>query len=214
MEPSFIRIESDEATYNMHIMLRMEIEIALMEDEVKVKDLPEFWNQRFTEYLGITPANDAEGVLQDVHWSFGLFGYFATYALGNLISQQLWDVMLKDHPDVDEQMSKGDFSAIFNWMSDKVYRHGSKFEPKELVQRITGSGIDGEPYIRYLNKKIRRDLQSVDRKKPVKTDKMPLTNIDQGHFSYKSMEIIISSDDATGCLKLISLRDFSSQGAV
>ncbi len=154
VEPSFIRIEADEATYNLHIMLRLEIEIALMEDKVRVKDLPEFWNDRFTEYLGITPANDAEGVLQDVHWSFGLFGYFATYALGNLISQQLWDVMLKDHPDVEEQMRKGDFSAIFNWMSDKVYRHGRKFEPKELVQRITGSGIDGEPFIRYLNSKF------------------------------------------------------------
>lgn len=153
VQPSFIRVEADEATYNLHIMLRLEIEIALLEDKVKVKELPEYWNERFTEYLGITPTTDADGVLQDVHWSFGLFGYFATYALGNLVSLQLWDVMLKDHPDVDDQMSKGEFSNIFNWMNDKVYRHGSKFEPKELVQRITGSGIDGEPYMHYLKKK-------------------------------------------------------------
>lgn len=154
VEPSMIRVEADEATYNLHIMLRLEVEIALMEDQVKVADLPELWNTRFKEYLGITPANDAEGVLQDVHWSFGMFGYFATYALGNLISLQLWQKMKEDHPDVDEQMRQGEFSAIFNWMNEKVYRHGRKYDPQELVQRITGHSIDGEAYIQYLNHKF------------------------------------------------------------
>ena len=116
VQPSFIRVEADEATYNLHIMLRMEIEIGLLEGEFEVADLPEVWNTRFQEYLGITPPNDAEGVLQDVHWSFGLYGYFATYALGNLVSLQLWDKMLEDHPNVDDEMQKGDFSNIFNWI--------------------------------------------------------------------------------------------------
>jgi carboxypeptidase Taq len=154
VKPSFIRIEADEATYNLHIMLRMEVEIALLENEVKVKELPDFWNTHFKEYLGITPTNDAEGVLQDIHWSIGAFGYFSTYALGNLISLQLWDKMKEDHPDVDELMRQGDFSAIFNWMNDKVYQHGSKFEPKELVKRITGSEIDGKLYMEYLKEKF------------------------------------------------------------
>jgi len=100
VEPSLIRVEADEATYNMHIMLRLEIEIGLMEGTMKVKDLPEIWNTRMKEYLGITPPDDAQGVLQDIHWSGGMIGYFPTYALGNLASVQLWDTMLKQHPNV------------------------------------------------------------------------------------------------------------------
>ena len=96
VEPSFIRVEADEATYNLHIMLRMEIEIALLTSELAIEDLPEYWNTRFQEYLGVTPPDDAKGVLQDVHWSFGLYGYFSTYALGNLMSVQLWEKILED----------------------------------------------------------------------------------------------------------------------
>jgi carboxypeptidase Taq len=154
VEPSFIRVEADEATYNLHIMLRLEIEIALLEGEIKVKDLPEFWNTRFKEYLGITPKNDAEGVLQDVHWSFGLYGYFSTYALGNLVSLQLWEKIKADIPNLEDQIRKGEFTNLLSWLQDKVYRHGKKFAPQELVKRITGSKIDGEPYIKYLNEKF------------------------------------------------------------
>ncbi len=154
VEPSFIRVEADEATYNLHIMLRLEIEIELMEGKIKVKDLPELWNTRFKEYLGITPTNDAKGVLQDVHWSFGYFGYFSTYALGNLISAQIWEKVNADIPNLEDQIRKGDFSALLSWLQDKIYRHGKKFEPQELVERITGSKIDGGPYIKYLNKKF------------------------------------------------------------
>ena len=153
VEPSLIRVEADEATYNMHIMLRLELEIALIEGSLEVKDLPEAWNNCMQEYLGITPPNDALGVLQDVHWSLDLFGYFSTYALGNLIAAQLWECMAEDIPDLDAQIQRGEFNTLTSWMREKVHRHGAKFEPQELVQRITGSKIDQRPYMRYLTNK-------------------------------------------------------------
>ena len=153
VEPSLIRVEADEATYNLHIMLRLELEIALVEGSLEVRDLPEAWNAGMQDYLGLIPPDDSLGVLQDIHWSHGNFGYFSTYALGNLISAQLWERMLEDIPDADLQIERGDFGAITSWMGDKVHRHGAKFKPQELVQRITGSKIDQEPYLRYLTKK-------------------------------------------------------------
>jgi carboxypeptidase Taq len=153
VEPSLIRVEADEATYNMHIMLRLELEIALIEGSLEVKDLPEAWNNGMQEYLGITPPNNALGVLQDVHWSQGSIGYFSTYALGNLIAAQLWERMREDIPDVEARIQRGDFHAITAWQKDKVHRHGAKFEPQELVQRVTGNKIDQRPYMRYLTNK-------------------------------------------------------------
>jgi carboxypeptidase Taq len=153
VEPSLIRVESDEATYNLHIMLRLELEIALIEGSLAVKDLPEAWNEGMQDFLGLTPPDDALGVLQDVHWSQGYFGYFSTYALGNLISAQLWECMLGDIPDIDSQIQRGEFGQLTGWMVDKVHRHGAKYEPQELVQRITGSKIDQGPYMRYLTGK-------------------------------------------------------------
>ncbi|MEN8171613.1 MAG: carboxypeptidase M32 [Chloroflexota bacterium] len=153
VEPSLIRVEADEATYNLHVMLRLEIEIALIEGKLEVKDLPEAWNSRMEDYLGVTPSNDTEGVLQDVHWSSGLFGYFSTYALGNLISAQLWEVMEKDMPRMDEQMSKGEFGDILDWVRQHIHVHGRKYDPGELVQKVTGSKIDAAAYMRYLTKK-------------------------------------------------------------
>ncbi|WP_448335340.1 carboxypeptidase M32 [Bellilinea sp.] len=155
VEPSFIRVEADEATYNLHIMLRLELEIALMEGSLEVKHLPEAWNTRMKEYLGITPPNDRLGVLQDIHWSGGMIGYFPTYALGNLISVQLWEKILQDIPNLEEQIERGEFSALLGWLREKIHRHGSKFEPQELVEKVTGSKIDPQPYIRYLNTKYR-----------------------------------------------------------
>lgn len=154
VEPSFVRVEADEATYNLHVMLRLELEIALMEGAIKVADLPEAWNTKMQEYLGITPRNDAEGVLQDVHWSGGMIGYFPTYALGNLISVQLWDVINKDIPDLEAQIEQGQFGTLLGWLREKVHRHGSKFDPQELVQKITGSKIDPQPYVKYLRTKF------------------------------------------------------------
>jgi carboxypeptidase Taq len=154
VEPSLIRVEADEATYNMHIMLRLELEISLMEGQLDVKDLPEAWNSRMEEYLGITPPDDALGVLQDVHWSGGMIGYFSTYALGNLISAQLWECINNDIPDLTDQIRSGEFSALLGWLRQNIHRHGTKFEPQELVQRITGSKIDPAPYVRYLKNKF------------------------------------------------------------
>jgi carboxypeptidase Taq len=153
VEPSLIRVEADEATYNMHIMLRMEIEIALMEGKLAVKDLPDYWNTKMQEYLGITPPNDAKGVLQDVHWAGGMVGYFSTYALGNLISAQLWEKINQDLPDLTGQIRSGKFDGLLGWLREKIHRHGRKFEPQELVQKVTGSKIDSAAYVRYLTKK-------------------------------------------------------------
>jgi carboxypeptidase Taq len=153
VQPNLIRVESDEATYNLHIMLRLEIEIGLMEGSMEVKDLPEIWKSRMQDYLGLTPPDDARGVLQDIHWSNGYIGYFSTYALGNLISAQLWERINADIPDLREQIRRGEFSALLGWLREKIHRHGAKFEPQDLVQRVTGSKIDPAPYIRYLNAK-------------------------------------------------------------
>jgi carboxypeptidase Taq len=154
VEPSFIRVEADEATYNLHIMLRLELEIALMEGSLQVKDLPAAWNARMQDYLGITPPTDALGVLQDVHWSGGSFGYFPTYALGNLVSAQLWERLQQDLPDLEQQVRGGQFEALLGWLRENIHQHGRKYEPQELVQRVTGSKIDPAPYMRYLNAKF------------------------------------------------------------
>ncbi len=153
VQPSLIRVEADEATYNLHIMLRLEIEIGLIENSLSVKDLPQIWNEHMNEYLGVTPPNDAQGVLQDVHWSGGTIGYFSTYALGNLISIQLWERIQADIPDLQDQIRRGEFAALLGWLRQNIHRHGAKFEPQELVQRVTGSKIDPAPYLRYLKGK-------------------------------------------------------------
>jgi len=154
VESSLIRVEADEATYNLHIMLRLELEIALMEGQIEVSDLPAAWNACMEEYLGLTPPTDAEGVLQDIHWSSGLFGYFSTYALGNLISAQLWEKINKDIPALSEEIQSGKFSSLLNWLRLNIHSHGAKFKPQELVKRVTGSNIDSAPYVNYLRGKF------------------------------------------------------------
>ncbi|MBW6466160.1 MAG: carboxypeptidase M32 [Brevefilum sp.] len=153
VEPSYIRVEADEATYNLHIMLRLEIEIGLMEGTIEVADLPEIWNSKMEDYLGITPPNDAKGVLQDVHWSGGMIGYFPTYALGNLASVQLWDKLLEENPNVPDEIAQGKFDTILGWMREHVHQYGSKYEPQEIMLKATGSKLTPEPYIAYLRKK-------------------------------------------------------------
>ena len=154
VEPSLIRVEADEATYNLHIMLRLELEIELMECKLKVADLPEAWNDRMNDYLGVVPPTDAEGVLQDVHWSAGILGYFPTYALGNLVSNQLWEKINQDIPDLSSQVQKGNFAELLAWLRENVHRHGAKFKPQHLVKRIVGSTISPEAYLKYLNEKF------------------------------------------------------------
>ena len=134
-------------------MLRLELEIAMVEGTVEVNDLPDLWNTKMKEYLGITPPNDAKGVLQDVHWSTGQIGYFSTYALGNLISAQLWEKINEDIKDLDDQIRIGDFSQLLAWLRENIHQHGQKFEPQTLVERVTGSKINPDAYIRYLTKK-------------------------------------------------------------
>jgi carboxypeptidase Taq len=153
VEPSLIRVNADEATYNLHIMLRLELEIGMVEGTIAVKDLPEIWNTKMQEYLGITPPNDAQGVLQDIHWSGGMIGYFSTYALGNLVSAQLWEKIKKEIRNIEDQIRKGDFSELLAWLRKNIHQHGQKYQPQTLVEMVTGSKISPEPYVRYLTKK-------------------------------------------------------------
>lgn len=153
VEPSLIRVNADEATYNLHIMLRLELEIAMVEGILDLKRLPEIWNTKMREYIGVTPPDDAQGVLQDIHWSAGLIGYFSTYALGNLISAQLWEKINKDIRNLDDQIRAGNFDALLGWLRENLHQFGHKYDPQDIVQRITGSKITPEPYIRYLTKK-------------------------------------------------------------
>lgn len=154
VERSYIRVEADEATYNLHIMLRFELEMSLMEGALSVADLPEAWNTKFQEYLGLTPSDDALGLLQDIHWSFGGMGYFPTYALGNLIASQLWVKMEADIPDIQNHIEKAEFEPVLAWLRQNIHQHGSKYEPIELLQRVTGSGLSGEAYLKYLERKF------------------------------------------------------------
>jgi len=153
VEPSLIRVNADEATYNLHIMLRLELEIGMVEGKMAVKDLPHIWNEKMKEYLGIVPPNDALGVLQDIHWSSGMIGYFSTYALGNLVSAQLWEKINQDIPGLDEQFRRGKFDALLGWLHTNIHQHGRRYDPQDLVQRVTGSKITPEPYVRYLTNK-------------------------------------------------------------
>ena len=156
VERSLVRVESDEATYNLHIMLRVEMEIAMLAGDARADDLPDLWNTRMQEYLGLVPDTDAKGILQDIHWSIGAMGYFATYTLGNLISAQLWEAFALAHPDRDEQVRRGHFSTLRDWLRENVHASGRKYDPQELVQRVTGSRIDPEPYLTYLEEKYTR----------------------------------------------------------
>jgi carboxypeptidase Taq len=153
VQPSFIRVAADEATYNLHIMLRLELEIGMVEGKIAMKDLPAIWNAKMQEYLGMAPPNDAQGVLQDVHWSYGSIGYFSTYALGNLISAQLWEKIQHDLKDLDGQIRAGKFEGLLHWLRENIHRHGRKYDPQDLVQRVTGNRITPEPYMRYLKAK-------------------------------------------------------------
>jgi carboxypeptidase Taq len=153
VRPTLVRVEADEATYNLHVMLRVELELAMIEGALDVGDLPEAWNARMQEYLGLTPPDDSKGVLQDIHWSAGLFGYFATYTLGNVIAAQLWERFATVHPSRDADIGRGQFSALLAWLRSELHHHGRKFEPLELIERASGSAVHPEPYLRYLEAK-------------------------------------------------------------
>jgi carboxypeptidase Taq len=154
VHPSLIRIDADEVTYNLHIILRFELEQELIDNRLEPRDLPRAWNERMNDYLGIDVPDDARGVLQDMHWAGGSIGYFPTYSLGNVISVQIWERLKEDLGDVDEQMERGEFGEIREWLRSHLYVLGRKFTPQETIERVTGSRIDPAPYVRYLREKL------------------------------------------------------------
>jgi len=154
VRPSLIRIDSDEATYNLHIILRFELEQELLAGDGDLRDLPEIWDARIREYLGIDVPDVADGVLQDMHWAAGHVGYFATYSLGNIVSCQLWERIRDELPDLDDQFEQGEFGALREWLGENIHRHGRKFPPAELLERVVGGGIDPQPYLAYLRAKL------------------------------------------------------------
>jgi carboxypeptidase Taq len=154
VKPSFIRVEADEATYGLHIVLRFELEQELIEGRLAVADLPEAWNARVQRYLGLEVHDDADGVLQDVHWAAGLIGYFPTYALGNLIAGQLWERAHADVPDLDAGIAAGELSPLREWLRQHVHRHGAKLQSTELLARELGAPITVAPFISYLRRKL------------------------------------------------------------
>lgn len=154
MQPSLIRVEADELTYGLHIILRYEIERDIFERRLRASDLPEVWNAKMKEYLGVDVPSDALGVLQDVHWSEGMFGYFPDYLLGSVLAVQIWETMTADLPDLDASIEAGDFDPLRTWLGEHVHRYGSRFTPQETIERAVGGPLDPDPYLRYLERKI------------------------------------------------------------
>jgi carboxypeptidase Taq len=154
VRPSLIRMEADELTYNLHIALRFELELEVFEDRLPLADLPEIWNARTEEYLGIEVPDDARGVLQDVHWAAGSFGYFPTYSLGNVIAGQIWAEAEASMPDLEEQLGRGELVPLRDWLRQRLYRHGGKFNPAEMIDRVCGRPISVQPYLRHMERKM------------------------------------------------------------
>ena len=153
VERSKIRIEADEVTYNLHIIIRFEIESALFADKISVDELPEIWNQKYMDYLGVKIGNDSEGVMQDTHWASGLFGYFPSYTLGNIYSGQLTAAFTKVLPEWRSLLAQGSIEEVKGWLKTNIYGKGNLYDPEDLIKRATGITIDSEPYIKYLNQK-------------------------------------------------------------
>ncbi len=155
VRPSFIRVEADEVTYTLHVILRFEIEVQLLDGSLKVSDVPELWNAKMKQYLGIEPPEHRLGCLQDIHWSDGLVGYFPTYSIGNMIAAQLWERIESEIPDLDSQLERGDCQPLLTWLRREVYDHASKFLPKDLVLRASGQPLSHQAFQRYLDKKYK-----------------------------------------------------------
>ena len=153
VRPAFIRIRADEVTYGLHVILRFELEQELVNGRLDLDDLPAAWNAKMAEYLGVEVPDDARGVLQDTHWASGLIGYFPTYLLGTVMSVQIWEKVVEDVPDLDDQIERGEFAALREWLGEHVHRHGRKFAPRETLRRAVGTTIDARPYLAYLRAK-------------------------------------------------------------
>jgi len=152
--PSLIRVEADEGTYNLHVMIRFEIERALLSGSLAVKDVPGVWNAKYREYLGVKVPDDRRGCLQDVHWSFGLVGYFPTYTLGNLYAAQLWETINKKIKDLPSRCEKGDFAALKKWLNTNIHSHGRRYRAAELCEKVTGKPLSADPLMRHLEEKL------------------------------------------------------------
>ena len=150
----FIRVDADETSYGLHVILRFELEQELLSGRLAVRDLPDAWNARFAELIGVEVPNDTLGVLQDTHWASGLFGYFPTYLLGSVLSVQIWEKAREALPEVEQQIERGDFADLHTWLRENLYALGSKFAPAETIQRVVGGPIDPQPYLRYLRDKL------------------------------------------------------------
>jgi len=154
VEPSLIRIDADELTYSLHVIIRYEMEKLLINSDIDIDDIPRLWNEKYKEYLGLEPQNDSEGVLQDVHWSGGDFGYFPTYALGNLYGAQIFKELKKDIPDWNQKIAGGDFSSITKWLKENVHQYGATLKPVELIKKVTGEELNPKYFVEYLNDKF------------------------------------------------------------
>ena len=161
VEPSLIRVEADELTYNLHVMLRFELEVALFENRLEVRDLPHAWNEAMDAYLGVRPSGDAAGVLQDIHWSMGGFGYFPTYTIGNLMSAQLFERAAEEIADLDERIRRGRFDALLLWLRHNVHRHGRSKSAESILRDVTDRGLTAEPWLAYVRTKY-SDLYDLD----------------------------------------------------
>lgn len=153
VRPSLIRVEADEVTYSLHVILRFELELGLLAGEIEARDIPALWNEKMNEFLGVDVPNDAQGCLQDIHWSDGLIGYFPTYSLGNLIASDLFTGIERDLPNLDADFERGEFEPLRSWLVDKIYRVGGRYRPKELINRVLGHEIRTGPFLDYLKKK-------------------------------------------------------------
>jgi len=154
VQPSLIRTDADEVTYNLHVMIRFDLAVAMLEGRLAVRDLPDAWRERYRADLGVVPPDDRDGALQDVHWYSGVIGNsFHCYTLGNILSAQLFEAALDAHPEITGEMERGEFGMLRSWLTETVYRHGRKYTPQELIQRATGGPLSIEPYIRYLRGK-------------------------------------------------------------
>lgn len=153
VKPDFIRVEADEVTYSLHVILRFELERALIEGSMKVRDIPKAWNAKMQELLGITPKSNREGCLQDVHWAMGGFGYFPTYTLGNLYASHLFTAFEKQFPDWKNKLESGELGFIKTWLHDSIHQHGRRYSSKELLQKVTGTPFSADAYINYLTTK-------------------------------------------------------------
>ncbi len=154
VRPSLIRIEADEVTYGMHVMLRFELEQEIVNGRLELRDLPEAWNRKMHDYLGVEVPDDAHGVLQDVHWSGGQIGYFSTYLLGSVMSVQIWEAAAAAIGDLEEQVGRGEFGALREWLGEHVHALGRRWPSQETLRRATGSTISAEPYLAYLRAKF------------------------------------------------------------